>query len=311
VNSGKQFPVRVLAVIVLYKMLPSESPSFRTLLAAISGLADGQADIKILLYDNTVRGQDVGALPAGVQYKADIENGGLAKAYNYALNIAQEEGFDWLLTLDQDTTLPIDYLCKLCHTAAFVASLDTVAAIVPRVSDDGRAISPFTITKHLIRTRPIPADTFGVPLEHVYAVNSASIIKVDALRVIGGYDPAFCLDYSDIVVFHRLRCNSFDVFIAGNIHVDHEIAHFDLKNRSTPARYDRGVRAEGEFYDEYLGKAAHTVLVLKLFVRAAYSVKKMGGSLPFIMLTLRFLCRRVFHSRKHRMESWKRSLSSL
>ncbi len=49
--------MRVLAVIVLYKMQPRESAAFRTLRAAISGLEDGQADIEILLYDNTPGGQ--------------------------------------------------------------------------------------------------------------------------------------------------------------------------------------------------------------------------------------------------------------
>jgi GT2 family glycosyltransferase len=295
----------VLAVIVLYKMQPCESPSFRTLRAAISGLGDGQADVKILLYDNTPGGHDVGSLPADVQYKADAENSGLAKAYNYALEIAQKEGFDWLLTLDQDTSLPTDFLCKLCHTARYVALLDRVAAIVPRVTDDGRAVSPFIITKYLIRTRSIPSETLGIPLERVYAINSASAFKVEALQAIGGYDPYFPLDYCDIVMFHRLQCSNFSVFVAENIHVEHEIAIFDLKNRSTPERYDRGVRAEGEFYDEY-HEDAHIVLVLKLFIRAAYSVWKMGGSFPFFMLTLRFLCRTMFYSRQHRMESWKR-----
>jgi hypothetical protein len=65
-NTVNQSYVRVLAVIVLYKMQPSESPSLMTLLAAIAALKDGQADVKILLYDNTPGGHDVGSLPADV-----------------------------------------------------------------------------------------------------------------------------------------------------------------------------------------------------------------------------------------------------
>ena len=79
-NPINELPVRILAVIVLYKMHPSESVSFRTLKAAASSSESGQADIRILLYDNTPGGQDTGVLPEGVQYKADFENGGLAKA---------------------------------------------------------------------------------------------------------------------------------------------------------------------------------------------------------------------------------------
>ncbi len=92
---------------------------------------------------------------------------------------------------------------------------NTVAAIVPWVSDGGHTISPFTITRHLIRTKPIPAGTFGVPLVNVYAINSAAAFKVEVLKSLGGYDPAFSLDYSDIVMFHRLRRHHFSIFIAG------------------------------------------------------------------------------------------------
>lgn len=299
--------MRVLAVIVLYKMQPRESAAFRTLRAAISGLEDGQADIEILLYDNTPGGQDAGVLPAGVRYKADVENGGLAKSYNYALEIAQEEGFDWLLTLDQDTSLPIDFLCKLCHAVAFVAPMNTVAAVVPCVSTAGRLISPWTDRKSRIRPKYFPMGFIGIPLEKVYALNSASAFRVSALKASGGYDPRFYIWHSDLVIFHRLHCNNFSIFVAGNIHVDHVMSGFDLKNRSTPERYEDMLRAQEAFCDEYSGKRVHIWLILMLFRLLVYRLWTTGGSLSYFRIALRFLCRRLFYSRKHRMEGWKQS----
>ena len=58
--------MRLLAVIVLYKLKPSESAAFNTLRSEISCLDDGQANIGILLYDNIPGGQDTGKLPAGL-----------------------------------------------------------------------------------------------------------------------------------------------------------------------------------------------------------------------------------------------------
>src|SRR5665213_4165648 len=72
--------VRLLAVVVLYKLKPCDSPTLRSLLAAISRFTVGQAEIGIILYDNTPGGQNPGGLPPNVHYRADIENGGLAKA---------------------------------------------------------------------------------------------------------------------------------------------------------------------------------------------------------------------------------------
>jgi GT2 family glycosyltransferase len=298
--------VRVLAVIVLYKIPLSESAAFRTLRAAISCLPEGQADIKIILYDNTPGGQNVVALPVEVQYKADVENSGLAKAYNYALEIAQEEGFDWLLTLDQDTSLPIDFLCKLCHAVAFVAPLCTVAAIVPICG--GRSGSPWIRTKHGLRPKRFPDGFIGIPSERVYAINSASTIRVSALKAIGGYDPRFYLWASDLVMYHRLHCNHFSIFVAGDIHVEHESSIADLKNRSTPNRYEDMLRADEAFYDEYMGSLGHIVLLLMMLHRLVYRLWTTGGSLPYFNIALRFLCRSLFYSRKHRMESWKRSI---
>jgi GT2 family glycosyltransferase len=306
-NSVNQFPVRVLAVIVLYKMQPSESVSYSTLRAAMSALSDGQADIKIVLYDNTPGGQDIGELPDDLLFKADFENGGLATAYNYALEIAHEEGFDWLLTLDQDTTLPIDFLLKLCHTAAFVAPLPNVAAIVPHISSDGQVLSPFIRMKHLTLTKKIPDGFIGIPTDNVYAVNSASTIKVSALKGVGGYDPRFNLDFSDLAIYHRLHCHGLRVFVAGNIYVEHEVSGYDLKNRSTPGRYEDFCRAEETAYDEWVGGVARVLLAVRIFHRLVYRLWRNNGSLPYFKICLRFFCRRLFYSRNYRIENWKPS----
>jgi GT2 family glycosyltransferase len=298
--------VRLFAVVVLYHTTPVNSKAFQSLQDALRRLPPGHLDLNILLYDNTPGGQDAGVLPADVQYKADFENSGLAKAYNYALKIAQEEGFDWLLTLDQDTSLPIDFLSKLCHAIAFVSPLRTVAAIVPICG--GRAGSPWIRRKYWIRPKRFPDGFIGIPLERVYAVNSASTIRVSALEAIGGYDLRFSIWASDLVMYHRLHCNHFSVFVAGDIRVEHESSIADLKNRSTPNRYEDMLRAEEAFYDEYMGRRGHIVLLLIMFHRLVYRLWTTGGSLPYVKIVLRFLCRGLFYSRKHRMESWKQAV---
>jgi GT2 family glycosyltransferase len=307
-NPINQAPVRVLAVIVLYKMQLHESPALRTLQAATYNLQDRQADIKILLYDNTPGGQDPGKLPGGVRYEADVKNTGLAKAYNYALLLAEKEGFDWLLTLDQDTTLPIDFLSKLCHTVAFVAPLNTVAAIVPYVSGDGRKLSPNFRGTNWLEPKCSPDRFIGISSQMVYAANSASTIRVSALRAIGGYDPRFHLWASDLVMYHRLQCNAYRIFVAGNIHVEHKSSYFDLKNRSTPNGYESMLRAEEAFYDEFMGRQSRAVLLLVMFYRLIYRLWTTGASLPYFKITLRFFCRRLFYSRTNRMKSWKQSV---
>lgn len=295
----------MLAVIVLYRMQPGVSEAFRTLRLAKASVQDRQAEIKILLYDNTPGGQAVGELPEGVQYKADPKNGGLATAYNYALDVAHESGSDWLLTLDQDTSLPSDFLCKLCNAAAFVAPMHDVAAIAPSISSDGRVVSPFTLTRRWKLMRHFPEGFLGTTSEITYAINSAFATKVSALKEIGGYDPRFKLDFCDIVIGHRLHCHNMRTYVAGNIHVDHELSVFDLKNRVTPQRYEDIQRAEEAFYDEYLGTTEGIALLSRLVFRLSYKLWKAEATTPYFRVGLRFLYRRLFYSRKHRMSSWK------
>jgi GT2 family glycosyltransferase len=297
--------IRVLAEIVLYKTKPCESTSLNTLLAALSVLENDRADIRILLYDNTPGGQDTGVLPAGVQYKADFKNGGLATAYNYAIEIADREGFDWLLTLDQDTHLPNDFLCKLCNAASFVAPMRDVAAIVPSVLNEGKVLSPFTLMNSWTFTRHFAEGFVGIPVDNVYAVNSASMIRVSALKAIGGYDPRFHLDFSDLVIFRRLHSQKQRVFVAGNIRVEHEVSGYDLKTRSTLARYANTCRAEEAAYDEWMGRVGRGVLTLRLIYRLVYQLWRNGGDFSYFKIAWRFLCRRLFYSRKQRLDSWR------
>lgn len=307
-NSINQSPVRIFAVIVLYKMRPDESGALRTLRAAIPSLQNTQAEIKILLYDNTPGGQAVGVLPDGVQYKANPENGALSTACNYALEVAHEEGFEWLLTLNQDTTLPNDFLCKLCDAAMFVAPMHDVAGIVPSITSNGRVVSPFTLMKYWTFMRHFPDGFIGIPLENVYAANSASTINVSALKEIGGFDPRFPLDLIDFDVNYRLHRQNLRFLVAGNIHVGLELSTDDLKRRSSPGRYEDYLRAEEGFCDEYLGTIVSVVVVIKLIYRLGYKLWRSGGSLPYFKVGFRFLCRRLFYSRKHRIELWKQSI---
>jgi GT2 family glycosyltransferase len=295
---------KLLAVVVLYRMGPGDSPAFNTLQAAKRRFQHETANIRILLFDNTPGGQDIGVLPAAVQYKADIENTGLAKAYNCALEVASAQEYEWLLTLDQDTSLPIDFLRNLYDAAMSVGPLNTIAAIVPSVSSDGRRVSPCTLVKPWAFAKLLPDHFIGVSAGETIAVNSGSTFRVGALQAIGGYDPRFYIACSDLAIFHRLHLNNFCVFVAGNIHVEHEMSCFDLKTRSNHERYTDFFQAEEIFFDEYLGRIAGIVLVVKIFRRLIYRTWKVGGSLPHFKIGVTFLCRRLFCSRKRRRKSW-------
>lgn len=258
------------------------------------------AKIDVLFYDNTPGGQDPGTIPLDVIYRSDPENGGLAAAYNYAIGIARERGIDWMLTLDQDTSLPPDFLTKLCDVIRDVSGRPDVAAIVPHLASDGQPLSPWTPSRHWARVKRSPVGFVGIPTNRVYAANSASTMRISAVHALEGYDPRFRLDFSDLVMYHRLQNRGFKVYVAGNIHVEHELSGFDLRNRSSPARYTDFHVSEEAFYDEYLGELSGVVLFLRMIHRLGYRLWSQGGNFRHFRISFVFLYRRIRLSRRDR-----------
>lgn len=296
---------KVLAVIVLYKIGPYESESFRTLQTAISNLRLPHTCVRILLYDNTPGGCDPGQLPAGVRYEAAKQNAGLPAAYNCALAMAQSEGYTWLLTLDQDTTLPANYLSRMRELALHLELDHRVAAIVPRLSDSGRRLSPVSIRFWGVSYFP---PGFGGILRRVaYAFNSASLFRVSALKQIGGFNPYFWLDYLDAYVYWQLHRHGRNIYVAGDLQVEHELSLLhgeDLK----PDRFRNFLQAESAFYDLYGGHIRGLALTGRLLGRICrHYARRVDPAIR--QLTWNVLYRRVFYSKARRIQEWKSEMA--
>jgi GT2 family glycosyltransferase len=300
--------MRIMAVVVLYHTLPVNSRSFQSLQNASRQLPPGSLSLRVILYDNTPGGQKPGELPADVVYQADPQNGGTAAAYNHAMEVAVREGIAWLLVLDQDSVLPVDFFRKLCPALLFAAQLDTVAAVVPCIAcGDGRITSPWQKRNYGLRPRRLPVGFIGIPPQAVYAANSACTFKVSALKAMNGFDPRFPLWSSDLFMFHRLHQNHFRLLVAGHIHVEHEASILDLQARSTPARYEDMLLAEEAFYDQCLGRRGHLMLLAILLHRLLYKLWTTHGSVRHFQMVARFFLRGLFRTRRHRMRDWEES----
>ena len=292
---------RLFAVVVLYHATPADSQAFQSLQEALRHLPPDNLDLKILLYDNTPGGCDPGPLPAGVQYESAGQNAGLAAAYNRALAIAQSGRYTWLLTLDQDTTLPPDYLSRISKLALDLEPDNRVAAIVPQLSDAGRPLSPVFI--RFSGVSYVPCGFEGIARQETDAVNSASLFRVSALRQIGGFNPYFWLDYLDAYVYRQLHQCGRKIFVAGDIQVEQELSLLHGE-RLTPDRFRNFLQAESAFCDLYGGHIWGLALTGRLLCRI-WRQRRRGHAPAIRQLTWDALKRRVFHSRTRRIRDWK------
>ena len=245
-------PPGIFAVVVLYKMPLEQSVTVQTLLEAVRTLGDTPVRFAIMVVDNTPGGQNPGPLPEGISYVAAPHNPGLAAAYNSALGNAAQQGYDWLLTLDQDTSLPPDFLSAMCSYVKQYAGVPEVAAIVPHIADNGRIISPFRFHGGFL-PRVLSPETKGISRRHTSALNSTSLLRVSALQEVGGYDPRFPLHNSDTSLYHRLDRAGKRVAIASDILVEHELAILQRQDRISPDRYHAMLVDECTFWDLHMG----------------------------------------------------------
>jgi GT2 family glycosyltransferase len=284
-------------------MLPGDSSSLQTLLASAAKASPGKLDLKILVWDNTPGGQDPGALPDEVLYVSAPHNPGLAVAYNYVLELAEMEGYEWLLTLDQDSTLPADFLSGIAERACELRPAKTVGAIVPQVIADGRIISPF---QFLFGAWPhwFVRGYVGISRRAAYAANSGAALRVSALRRIGGYDPMFPLDLSDTNLFHRMHESGNSVFIAGDLLVHHDFALLNKHARMSVERYDASLLDDCAFWDIYMGPLARFERILRFAVRACREFFRSEES-SFHERTLLELKRRLLKPRQERINEWR------
>lgn len=305
----------VVAVIVLYATEIADCASLKSLVHAAAQLSPGVLKLRIHLHDNTPAASDQtcavaafceseGLAPELFSYVHDPQNSGLAMAYNRALRIAQSGGYDWLLTLDQDTVLPVDALVTLVETVALLDDRPDVAAIVPQIRAGGRIVSP---NWFLAGGWPrwFPSGYTGIPQRTTYAFNSGSLLRVAVLRQAGGYSPWFWLDNSDANIYRQLAKLGKRVFVAGRVELAHDFSMQNMQQNVSPSRYRTILLAESAFWDLEMNRFAGLERTLRLAVRVVKHIVR-RDSAELGRLTLEALRLRLFHSRRFRIARWRK-----
>jgi GT2 family glycosyltransferase len=293
----------VSAVIVLYKCSPS---ACLTLTSLVNARLYSGHKMPILLVDNTPDFDSTLQLPPDTTYLPCPDNLGLAHAYNRAIELAERGGYTWILTLDQDTNLAADFLEKLEHILRRVDHDPLIAALVPQVVANGSIVSPHFFLYGGLPRYP-PAGYQGIPEERIYAFNSASLLRVEALRQARGYDPYFWLDCSDIQMFHSLGALGKRVYVDGNIQVQHDFSMMNIAESVSSWRYRHILLAEGAFWARHMNWLAAQQRIFGLVKRLAKHILN-NESAELRRITLHFLGIKLFRSRAYQIELFKHSV---
>ncbi len=118
-------------------------------------------------------------------------NTGIAKALNQIFRRAEEEGYDWVLTLDDDSVCGRDMLELLCR---YITEEGT--GIVCPVAVDRRMAESDQEQEKQIREKLAYPES---------CITAGSLTSVAAWKAVGGFDEYMFIDFVDIEFCKRLR----------------------------------------------------------------------------------------------------------
>jgi rhamnosyltransferase len=148
-----------------------------------------------------------------VRHRKNVD---IARGLNDGLREARARGATWLLTLDQDSVLPDDYVAALLTAAQQAEATfgpDGVGAVAAGTVAD--ASGPLTYP--LIDAAPLPT-THEV-------IQTGTLWSVAGLNVIGGFDERFGIDAVDAAACVRLRAQGRRIVVVPGLSIGHHIGN--------------------------------------------------------------------------------------
>ena len=261
----------------------------------------------VFIWDNSPAALVAPAIPFPHTYRHNGRNAGTSGAYNEALQFAESMQAPWLLLLDQDTSVSPPFVPRMLEYSDRFAGTTEVGTVVGFIYSHGVLVSPRRLLR-FNRIAQIPASFDGLHKQKAYAVNSATLMRVSALRAIGGYSDEFWLDLSDVYVFQAMHRRGQYMYIAGDLRLDHSIASMDFDNEMSPERYRNFIAAESAYVDFYSAPWERPAQLLRLFVRTLRQYRRYQNK-AFARISWEYFCRRLLQSRTQRLQGWRKQLA--
>lgn len=265
----------VLAVVVLYKKKFEDVPCSNQITEWLLESSNRSFQLSLrhcLVYDNSPSPPTNRILNShlGVEVFHNHSNGGTKAAYLYALELAKLHNIPWILLLDHDSKLPYDFF-KEAQKVLSSSIKKNISAIVPRVLDGKKLISPAIITSYG-KVRPIVnLNTSIKPTEGLTAIASASMIRTDKFFELLPIPNAFTLDYLDHWIFQELQIRGGGIVLS-QANVIHSLSLSSMATMN-PDRYREILATELIFlknrptYSRMMHLLWHILRTIKLIIQ--------------------------------------------
>ena len=260
----------VLAVVVVFERALDDVVPWRWLCQELSGGSGKSIEEDdsflleaALIYDNSPapRAESLFETPR-CRYIHDPSNGGTAAAYRAAACLGVDLGITWLLVLDQDTSLPEQFLRRAAAALSMLESAPP-AVLLPWVSSGGVIISPSVVSK-CGSIRPMRRVARRRAEVHITAISSGAIFNVSEVPELRAIPRELWLDYVDHWIFYRLHARETVLAIFDTcIHHDLSIA----SPKTVSPRRLRSVLDGERYFFQSLGALARFTYPFRILAR--------------------------------------------
>lgn len=159
--------------------------------------------------------------PTQITFIENPENN-LAQAQNVGIRWAQQNGYAWVLLLDQDSTPAPDMVAKQLAAYAADANPNTIAIIAPALRDPNTSHQARYVTAwHTLIFRREIAPRSGTLDTLICAIASGSLIPIRVFDEVGLMDESFVIDYIDKDFSLRCVCHGFRILLVADATLTH------------------------------------------------------------------------------------------
>lgn len=227
----------------------------------------GQCD-KVYMFDNGSRNkEDIEAAlqtygDVAIEYKRIDYNAGIAYALNRLCEMAEDDSYEWLITLDQDSVCPSNMVEEYNR---YVNNSD-VGMLCPSVVD---------------RNKTTIVDEGLTPFEVTQCITSGSALKLSAWSLVGGFDEWMFIDLVDFDICHRIINAGYRILRIPAVRLCHEYG------RITERRFlfwQVSVKNHPAFRKYYM--ARNTIYLPKKEHNAAGQIKSVFQCIKMLLIVL-------------------------
>lgn len=197
---------KVAAGIVLF------NPDAIRLKLCVSSLEE-QVDC-IIVYDNSSTKIPETFNCENVIYLTHNKNEGVAYALNQIFMKGKNLGYEWILTMDQDTVIPKNMI----STYSAYLNQDDIGIICPQNVDKRRAYSHAEDTKEVTSLVE-------------FCITSASCTNIHVWEKLGGFDNFLFIDFVDNDYCKRLRLLGYKILQCNKVVIDQEFGNITPKSQ--------------------------------------------------------------------------------